>query len=375
MSLAGIYLHLPFCVHRCSYCSFVVSTEDNARVPYIAALLREIAMLSGEAAGAEFDTVYFGGGTPSALPHENLQSLLQALHKSYRIGGGVEITAEANPDDVRVELLRAWRDAGVTRVSLGVQSLHDVELASIERRHGADQARRARDACLRAGFDVSCDLLLGIPSQTAETFLSDVGEMAGSGVGHLSVYLLEMDKAPRLAEERRRQPGRFLSEEAQADAYLAAGTVLGGAGFEHYEVSNWARPGCRARHNAKYWRRIPTLGFGVSAHEFWAGRRRANTDSLGAYVSALGEGKRPTVLDRKIGPEETLREKIVLSARTSEGISQRDLEQWRAGSGDPEFPGDWESWLALGLLRRRGQSFAFTEKGFLLSNEILCRFV
>src|SRR5262249_25567818 len=153
------------------------------------------------------------------------------LSESYRISGGAEITAEANPDDVGVELLQAWCAAGVTRVSLGVQSLHDRELDSIERRHDADQARRAREAGVGAGFDVSCDLLLGIPSQTAETFLSDVEEMAASGVGHLSIYLLEMDKAPRLAEERRREPGRFLSEEAQADAYLAAGKILGSAGF------------------------------------------------------------------------------------------------------------------------------------------------
>jgi putative oxygen-independent coproporphyrinogen III oxidase len=371
----GIYFHLPYCVHRCSYCAFVVTTDGETAPRYLAALRREMRLVAGEAAGRPFDAVYFGGGTPSALEPGALAALMNSIAGSYRLEPGAEVTAEANPDDVTPALFSAWREAGVTRVSLGVQSLDDAELRHIERRHSADQARRARGEALDAGFEVSCDLLLGIPFQTAGTFLPAVEEMAGSGIGHLSVYLLELDKAKRLARDRRENPLRYLTDEMQADAYLRAGEILASAGFEHYEISNWALPGRRARHNAKYWKRVPTLGFGVSAHELWDGRRRANTDSLPDYLAAIESGRRPTVLDRVIDDLEEARERILLSARTAEGIPAREIELWIGSSSDSHLARDWEAWQEEGLVERRRERYVLTEKGLLLSNEILCRFV
>lgn len=371
----GLYVHLPYCLHRCTYCSFVVSTQRDTWPRYREALVREIGGAAGEAAGFPFDTVYFGGGTPSALEPETVGALLDEIGARYRLEPGAEITAEANPDDVGPELLAVWRRAGVTRLSLGVQSLHDGELRQIERRHSSVQARRAREEALASGFEVSCDLILGIPTQSQRTFLSDVEEMASCGIHHLSVYILELDKARRLARDREENPARYLSDEEQVESYLEAGAILGSAGFEHYEISNWALPGRRARHNAKYWQRTPTLGFGVSAHELWGGRRRANTDSLPAYLASVEAGERPTVLDQALDPLEVSRERILLSARTSEGIPSTELEEWFRRGGDPHLARDWESWLQEGLLERREERYVLTERGFLLSNEILCRFV
>lgn len=372
---AGIYVHLPYCVHRCAYCAFVVSTETATRPRYLGALRREIELVAPEASGTSFDSVYFGGGTPSALPAETVGELLGDLAGRYALEPGTEVTAEANPDDVRPELLAAWREAGVTRISLGVQSLQDGELRAIERRHTAEEARGARARVLEAGFDASCDLILGIPGQSAETFLADVREMAASGIGHLSAYILELDKAKRLARDRQENPARYLTDEEQAEAYLRAGEILASAGFEHYEISNWSLPGRRARHNAKYWDRVPTLGFGVSAHEFWAGRRRANSDALTDYVEALESGRRPTASDRRVEGIEEARERILLAARTAEGIPAREVAGWLQASEDENLPRDWEAWISEGLIEEREGRYAFTERGFLLSNEILCRFV
>jgi oxygen-independent coproporphyrinogen-3 oxidase len=371
---AGIYVHLPFCAHRCAYCSFVVTTDLTRRRGYLAALEREMDLAAPEAARARFDTVYLGGGTPSLLSDGEIRSLLEALRARFAVVEGAETTLEANPEDVDRERLAQWRHGGVNRISLGVQSLVDGQLQAIERRHTAQRAREARSAAIEAGMRVSCDLILGIPGQTRESFLSDTREMAASGAGHLSIYILELDKAPRLAADRERAPGLYLTDDGQASAYAEAAELLAAEGFEHYEISNWARPGERSRHNAKYWRREPTLGLGVSAHELWDETRRANPASLPEYLRQIEAGRRASALDRPVDAIERLRERILLSARTAEGISGSDLDAWLDRSPDRQLRSDWERWEIEGLLERRGDRFVLTERGFLVSNEVLCRF-
>ena len=375
VSGSGIYVHLPYCVSRCEYCSFVVSTDDSSRDSYLAALEEESALVAREARGAAFDTIYFGGGTPSRIPPADLARLHAALARHFRLLPGAEVTLEANPDDVAPAPAAAWKEAGVNRVSLGVQSFSDRELAAVGRRHDARSARAALETLLAAGLSVSGDLILGLPEQTSDSFARSARELAGSGVDHVSVYLLETEKSRVIEEDRRIRPERYLSDDAQADLWLELSGTLARAGLTHYEISNWARPGREARHNLKYWRREPTLGLGVSAHELWDGRRRANVSALPVYLESIRKGKRPTALDQPIGAEAAAREKLMLGLRLSDGVLRSELESFVAGSPDSRLRADYQAWREEGVLEERDGQVLFSERGFLLSNEVLCRFV
>lgn len=372
---SGIYIHLPYCRSRCGYCSFVVSTDDSSRPSYFAALDREIVLVAAEAAGHHFDSIYLGGGTPSLLPVRDLAGLLKVLRERLAIAASAEVTLEANPDDVSAEGLRGWVDSGVTRVSLGVQSFQDRELAEVGRRHDASRARKALEILTGAGLSVSGDLILGLPGQTAATFRASVSILGGSGVDHISIYLLEVDKSKSIEEDRRLRPQRYLSDDAQADLWLELSETLGRKEFRHYEISNWAVPGREARHNLKYWKRLPTLGLGVGAHEYWNGRRRANVSGLAPYIACLEEGRRPVALDRSIDSDEEAREEVVLGLRLAEGVPIERIERRVFGTRDGTLPEDYSRWRQEGLLQETGGRLRLTERGFLVSNEILCRFV
>jgi oxygen-independent coproporphyrinogen-3 oxidase len=319
--------------------------------------------------------LYLGGGTPSLVAAEELSTLVEGLRRRFSFDRDTEVTLEANPEDVTAERRDAWRSSGVNRVSLGVQSLEDAELAAVGRRHDADGARRAIDSLATADLSLSADLILGLPEQTATTFRENVVEIAAAGVEHVSIYLLETEKSRVLEADRRARPARYLSDDDQAEAWIEAGLALAAQGFLHYEISNWALPGREARHNVKYWTRTPTLGLGVSAHELWGQRRRANVSQIPQYVSTLKEGRRPLALDRPVGQEESARERIMLGLRLSAGIPASEIETWIVESGDPLLSDDYGRWLEAGVLAREDGRVRFTERGFLVSNEVLCRFV
>lgn len=372
---AGLYVHLPYCRSRCGYCAFVVTTDESSREEYLDALGREAALVAGEATHVRFDSLYLGGGTPSLLPEPHLAKLLGELQRRFAFDAGTEVTLEANPEDVSDEAVSAWKRAGVNRISVGVQSLEDRELSAVGRRHAADRARGAVAALAASGLSISADLILGLPDQTRASFRASVDWIARAGIHHVSIYLLETEKSRVMEEDRRANPARYLSDEEQADAWLETGELLACRGFEHYEISNWARPGRDARHNVKYWTRTPTLGLGISAHELWAGRRRANVSAIPAYVAALTEGRRPLALDRPIDGEEVARERLMLGLRLSRGVEADEIERWIAGAGDPLLGEDYAAWLDAGILEQTGGRVRFTERGFLVSNEVLCRFV
>ncbi len=372
---AGLYVHLPYCASRCGYCSFVVSTDPSSREAYLAALGREVDLAAAEAVGARLDSVYLGGGTPSLVPVEDLEGLLHRIRARLPVDPQGEVTLEANPEDVNASTRDAWAAAGVTRISVGVQSFEDRELRAVGRRHDSARAREALRILTGGSLSVSGDLILGLPEQTAESFRRSLQTLCEAGVDHVSVYLLEAEKSKSLEEDRRARPECYLSDDAQADVWLEMAEWLSQRGFGHYEISNWARPGRQAVHNTKYWKRLPTLGLGVSAHEFWKGRRRANVASLEAYVRRLERGERPVAVDRGSSPEGDCAEAIMLGLRLSEGVLQSEIEGWISRCGDSRLAADYAGWWERGLLRRRGERLALTERGFLLSNEILCRFV
>lgn len=375
MRPAGIYVHLPYCASRCGYCAFVVTTDGSSRDRYLAAVEREAAILASEASGASFDSVYFGGGTPSLLPPAAIARTLEALRARFSIADDAEVSFEANPEDVTAEAAAAWSEAGVNRISVGVQALADAELSAVGRRHDAGRARAALEALARSGLSVSGDLILGLPGQTRESFLASLAGLCDAGVEHVSIYLLETEKTKTIEEDRRLHTERYLSDDAQAELWLEMGDLLAARGFGHYEISNWARPGREARHNVKYWLRTPTLGLGVSSHELWAGRRRANVSNLDQYLAALEAGHRPVALDQAVGAAEAAREEIFLGLRLSAGVPAERIATFVVASQDVRLWNDYEAWLAEGILERRDGRVRFTERGFLVSNEVLSRFV
>ncbi|MBC8646114.1 MAG: radical SAM family heme chaperone HemW [Thermoanaerobaculia bacterium] len=371
---AGLYVHLPYCAVRCAYCTFFVSTDESSRTVYLQALGSEAAMLAPSAGNVSFDSIYLGGGTPSRIPGEDLARLLGTLRNHFSVRGDAEITLEANPEDVRPSAVAAWREAGINRFSLGVQSFADAELAAAGRSHAAAGARGALR--LLAGSDsgaLSADLILGLPEQTPRSFRESVERLLEFPLDHVSIYLLEDSR--ETAEDRLLRPGRYMSDDEQADLWLEAGARLERGGLAHYEVSSWARAGRRARHNLKYWDRTPTLGLGVSAHEFWQGSRRANVSSLPRYVGEIEAGRRPVIMDRPIDAQESARETIILGMRKAEGVPAPDVEAYVSARSDHRLARDWVEWREAGLVQECGGRASFTERGFLVSNEILCRFV
>ena len=372
---AGVYVHLPYCASRCGYCAFAVTTDGSTRGDYLEALAREIDLVAGEARGETFDTVYLGGGTPSLLPPGEVAALLGRLRAAFDVAPGSEVTLEANPEDVTANRRDAWLAAGVTRVSVGVQSFADRELSAVGRRHDAARAREALELLAGRVPSVSGDLILGLPEQTADSFRASARALVESGVDHVSVYLLEADKSKALEEDRRERPERYPDDDSQAALWLELSDGLRRRGFEHYEISNWAKPGRASRHNRKYWERTPTLGLGLSAHELWRERRRANTASLPAYLERLDRGERPIALDREVGAAERESERIVLGLRLSDGVARAEVESWIASRGDARLAEDWEAWREAGLLRLTADRVALTERGGLVSNDILCRFL
>jgi len=369
----GLYIHLPFCPSRCGYCTFTVTTDRRPLRRYLGALAAEAA-LSLPPAGTPLATVYLGGGTPSQVPPVHLRALLDRLRARHPLVVGAEVTAEANPDDLSPALLDAWAAAGVNRVSLGVQSFVDPELAALDRRHDAAAARRAAAMALAHGaFRVNLDLMIGIPGQTPDSLARSLEELLALAPHHVSVYLLETDKPHRLARLRARHPERFPDEEAAAAAYLAVHRSLAAAGYEHYEVSNFARPGCRSAHNLRYWRREAVHALGVAAHGQEGDRRWANLDTLDGYLGAVERGERPLAWEQRLGRAEREAEEALLGLRLADGIPEALAH--RLAAARPGFAERLESFLELGLAERAAGRLRLTPRGWLLSNELLAELV
>jgi oxygen-independent coproporphyrinogen-3 oxidase len=330
---------VPFCAHRCTYCSFVALEGRGEEEDFFEGVESEIRSRGGEAGVARpeapggrlgFDSVYFGGGTPSYVDARRLGRLLGTLEEIFGVSSDLEITAEANPDDLDAPKLAALHDVGVNRLSIGVQSLVDAELVPLERRHDAAAARRAVWEAARVFGNVSADLMIGIPGQTRETLLASVDGLLEAGVTHLSAYLLEIDKAPKLVALKAEQPALFANDEEMADLWEEVDERLTAAGLPRYEMSNWARPGFESRHNLKYWTLTPVLGFGVSAHSFDGRRRYANTGMLSEYLRRAREGLSTIATsEENEGNSDSLRRKegLMLSLRLSSGVPSSAFEE------------------------------------------------
>lgn len=350
----GVYVHLPFCRVHCSYCPFAISTDIELQDRYVEALVREIGQPS------LFDTVYFGGGTPSRTSIPNLRRIVKALN----IAPDAEFSLEANPEDVTAEALEAWKDLGVNRLSIGVQSFHDDELKAIGRIHDATGAIEAIELATTSGMRTNLDLILGLPHQTLESFAKTLDQAIALNPGHLSLYMLDLDETTPLQVQVARGRVQVPEDELVADQYKYAIERLEAAGLHQYEISNFARTGEECRHNLRYWTRGEYLGFGLAAHSFLGERRFANTRNIREYIA---DPEHARIFEEQLGDDERRRETLFLSLRQTSGIN---YDQLVALCGQEAI-----EWVRRGLrdgwLERHEGRVAFTPSGFLLSNDFI----
>ena len=318
---AGLYLHVPFCSVVCPYCDFAVRTgRPRHHLRYAEALVLEIER-QGDTSFS-FDSIYLGGGTPSALLPPELERILTAVRRELVVEPTATVSMEANPEDVSTESLAAWRALGVSTFSLGVQSFDDASLKLLGRRHSGEQARRSVDLALEAGFDtVSVDLIFALPGRDETTWRRELATTAALEPQHVSCYQLTFHEGTPFHRKRERGELREPGENEQAGLFHLTHRLLAESGFEAYEVSNFARgPEHRSRHNRKYWRHVPYLGLGPSAHSFDGRRRWWNLRSLDDWQDAVEAGRRPVAEEETLAPQDLALEALMLGLRTTEGV-------------------------------------------------------
>ncbi len=376
--MASLYVHIPFCERKCLYCDFYSVVNTGLMEDFLAAMQGEISLRADYADRAVFETVFFGGGTPSLLAPRQLDAILSSLRATFVITADAEVTLEANPGTVTGETLRAFRSAGINRLSIGIQSFHDHELQFLGRIHDGTEALRCYGCARAAGFDnISMDLIYSIPGQSLDRWEDTLRTTLALGPQHIAAYSLTVEDETPLARMVEAGVLRTTPARVEAELYERAMELLGAHGYEHYEVSNYALPGYRCRHNRNYWSHEQYLGFGPSAHSFWRkggitrGRRWWNVADLSTYLSRLSGGFLPVASEEEVGTRAMIHERIFLGLRSS-GL---DLTRLTA---DLDYDlearqGDRVRWLieeGLGVLD--GGIVRLTSKGYLLCDEI-CR--
>lgn len=383
----GVYVQVPFCQSKCTYCNFSTGVFPQGMFePYVDAVCEEIGthaelyrragLQSWREGGPRFtaDTVYVGGGTPSLLEPADLARILETMRAAFG-DAAKEVTLEADPETVTDTKAGEWRSAGFNRISLGAQSFADRELKAVGRRHRRADIFTAVERLRSAGFDnISFDLIAGLPHQTAETWKASVDELLQLSPHHVSIYLLELDEGSRLGREaigggRRYSVPALPDDDQAASFYESACTWLADRGYEHYEISNWSHPGFRSRHNLKYWRRQPYLGFGAGAHSFDGFDRWANPRDPAVYAAAMMDRRLVLGEREMVDARMALDEELFLGLRQLEGIDLAEIEQrYCVDLGERVRPLANE-----GLIELQGGRARLTPSRIAVSNEVFVR--
>lgn len=370
----ALYIHVPFCIRRCAYCDFATAPYDAESADrYVTRLVRELERVP---AGATLDTIYLGGGTPTALSERQLATLLEAIVR--RVGrAGAEWTCEANPESVTPEKLRLLRDAGVDRVSLGAQSFEPAVLAALGRDHAPTHVFRALELLRRAGFQrLSLDLMFAAPQETSTQLEADLATLATLDLEHVSAYCLTYEAGTPLT--RMRAEGRVTpqTDDVELVQYRIVRERLAAAGLPQYEISNFARPGCESRHNLVYWNGDEYFGLGLGAGSYEAGTRRTATRLLDEYLSDWGSSPYPPHEAEVLDAEARARERMILGLRLRRGVA---LAEWSRRSGfaleEVYRAGEIPSLIARGLLAADATSLRLTPRGLELADEVFVELV
>jgi oxygen-independent coproporphyrinogen-3 oxidase len=373
-SEVGIYIHIPFCSAICNYCNFNRGLFDaDLKTRYVEALRREIATAPQE---VHADTIFFGGGTPSLLEPAEVASIIEAVRQRIDLDPAAEITLETNPETIDRAKLERFRDAGVNRLSFGVQSFQDDELKRLGRIHSADRARAAVREARGAGFDnVSLDLMMWLPGQSVRTWLANVDGLIEAEPDHASLYLLELYPNAPLKEDMARAGWSQAPDDDAAEMYLRAMEKLESAGLRQYEISNVARPGRESRHNVKYWRDGEWLAFGCGAHGTRAGVRWKNVSGTEDYIRRVTNGADPVAERRILSADERLEEALFTGLRLVEGIDLDDFAARYGVDAWEKYGGSLRPFVDAGWLVHEGRRLRLSRNGMLMANEVMSVFV
>ncbi len=363
--MAGLYFHIPFCRKACTYCDFHFSTTLDRMDALVEALRTELLRRSHEFRGETVDTIYLGGGTPSLLNERDLSALLNDARKLVRLAGTAEVTMEVNPDDVTAEDIDAWKRIGITRLSIGVQSFNDQRLSFMGRAHNADQSARSLDLIAKAGFaSWTMDLIYGLPGMTVEEWAAQLDQALSFAPPHISAYCLTVE--PRTALHKQVERGDVIAapDEDQAQQFELLQQRLEAAGYVHYEISNFGKPGHFSRHNTSYWQGLPYVGIGPSAHSYDGAVRRWNVANNSRYIAGVNAGEvyweeeRPTVVQQA-------NERIMTGLRTMWGVGLEALPDLAQATERTV-----QRYVGSGHLVRNANRIVLTKAGKLLADRI-----
>lgn len=368
--MAGIYIHIPFCRRACHYCNFHFSTSLKGKNDFLEALLKEISLQKDYLQGFPVDTIYFGGGTPSLLEAGELQSIFSALHQNYNVQPGAELTLEANPDDITREKLQAWQQAGINRLSIGIQSFFEADLRWMNRAHNAEQARNSIRMSQDAGFtNLTIDLIYGTPTLTDENWDSNITEAVIAGVPHLSCYALTVEQGTALEVMIRKNKIANTDTETQARQFTHLINRMQQEGYEHYEISNFAQPGMRSRHNSSYWSGQYYLGLGPSAHSYNGVSRQWNVANNALYVQSLKRNELPFEKE-ELTNRQRINEYIMTSLRTMEGLDLGFVSKNFGEEIAEQLQRSGSKYMNSGKLQHRNNRFLLTNEGKLFADGI-----
>jgi oxygen-independent coproporphyrinogen-3 oxidase len=363
--LAGIYIHIPFCKQACSYCNFHFTTSLRRKNELVAALLSEMELRKDYLKGEPVETIYFGGGTPSLLPARDHEALIEKAHSTFKISPNTEITLETNPDDISEEKLMDWKEAGINRLSIGIQSFFEEDLKWMNRAHNAEQAMDSLRAAVKHFNNITVDLIYGTPLLTNEKWKKNIDKVIVEGVVHLSCYALTVELKTPLYKLIKEQKTADIDPDKQSEQFLLLMQWMEEAGYEHYEISNFAKPGFISRHNSSYWQGKKYLGIGPSAHSFDGASRQWNVSNNNFYIDSIEKGIIP--YEKEIlTPIQQLNEYIMTSLRTMEGL---DLDQVEDIIGH-QLRTVSRKFIERGLMDEERGHLKLTKEGKLLADGI-----
>jgi oxygen-independent coproporphyrinogen-3 oxidase len=378
----ALYLHIPFCTAKCGYCDFNSYAGHEHMIPsYAGTLVKDAGLWRDAVRGRTVETVFFGGGTPSLNPPEEMRQILDGMRATFTIADDAEIALEANPGSLSEDYLRALRDIGFNRLSIGVQSFDDEELVALDRIHTAQDACDAYAAARAAGFDnVNLDLIYGLPEQPLKAWHRNLDQAIALAPEHLSLYALTIEEGTPLARDVARGRVAAPDPDMQAEHYEWTQDRLAGAGYEHYEISNWARPGRQCRHNLVYWQNREYLGLGAGAHSFLNGVRFSTALLPNRYAELVDESAaaadgtmRHVVGAEDVTPELAMADTMILGLRLVDGIDTRDFLRRHGRDLRDVYGPVLDEFAGYGLLEIADTHLRLTRRGRLLSNELFQR--
>jgi len=369
--MAGVYIHIPFCKSFCSYCDFYSITDNSEKEALVQSVIRESSLRSGYLEGEKVETIYFGGGTPSLLAPAQIQTIISAIRSDFVVAESSEITIEVNPDDVYEGFFREVASAGVNRISLGVQSWNNRRLKYLGRRHTAEQSSEVLEMAFKEGLvNVSADLIYGIPGMTTADLKSELLRTFEFPITHLSAYHLTVEDGTRLGKMKKE--GRLIEtdEDTSNAMFILLGAMCGEKGFIHYEISNFAKEGYISKHNSAYWKQVPYIGLGPSAHSFNRVSRQWNVADVKKYIRSIAAGRVPCERE-ELERLTVFNEYIMTSLRTMWGIDLGYVENFFDKELHDYLVNLSGKYIRYGLMRREKNTLVLTDQGKMISDNII----